>query len=202
MIHQFFKDKRPHNGLSYQAYIERFAKLVDSSAKDANTPAADSKLLKLNLQRFNRIYRTHKLNENLATLISRIEQPQLWMIITHDKCGDSAQLIPIIARLTELNDKIDLKIIMRDSNLHIMDLYLTGKSRSVPKLVAFDVDGNELFQWGPRPVKAQEFYSGGLKDGRDKSELNQELHSWYARDKGASLEMELEEILSELLSAH
>jgi len=36
-----------------------------------------------------------------------------------------------------------------------MDKYLTNGGRVIPKLVAFDKDMNELFQWGPRPEEVK-----------------------------------------------
>jgi hypothetical protein len=78
------------------------------------------------------------------------------MVITETWYGDSAQNLPIIAKAAELNNKIDLRILLRDSNIDIIDHYLTnGQSRSIPILVAFDLDGNELFKWGPRPLTAK-----------------------------------------------
>ena len=48
--------------------------------------------------------------------------------------------------MAELNQKINLKIILRDTNPVIMDLYLTNGTRSIPIFVAFDEKGNELFR--------------------------------------------------------
>jgi len=90
-----------------------------------------------------------------------------------------------------------LRIILRDSNLDIMDLYLTdGKSRSIPKLVAFDEQGNELFQWGARPRQAQELVNRLRSEGMSKEIFLEQLHLWYGRDRGKSLESELKEIIS------
>lgn len=36
-----------------------------------------------------------------------------------------------------------------------MDLHLTNGGRAIPKLIVFDENDNKIFQWGPRPVEAQ-----------------------------------------------
>jgi hypothetical protein len=120
----------------------------------------------------------------------------LWMVITETWCGDSAQNLPIIAKTAELNDKIDLRILLRDSNSDIIDHYLTdGQSRSIPILVAFDLYGNELFKWGPRPDTAKTLVTNLKHDGFSKEEFNQQLHLWYGRNRGKELESELLQIL-------
>ncbi len=118
------------------------------------------------------------------------------MILTESWCGDSAQISPYIA---EQNQRIDLRILLRDENLDIMDQYLTdGKSRSIPKLIAFDCQGNELFQWGPRPAEAQAFVIKAKQDGIPKEHYLGKLHKWYASNKGKAIEDEFKKILVSL----
>ncbi len=156
-------------------------------------------ITKLNLHRSNRIYKTYSVSEHLKKLVTAIDQPQIWMIITEDWCGDSAQNLPYIVKIAELNPLITLKILFRDQNLDVMDLYLTnGKSRSIPKLIAFDENGNELFQWGPRPKLAQEVVDKAINSGLDKNAYLEKLHSWYSEDKGRTLEKEFSILLSNL----
>lgn len=156
-------------------------------------------ITKLNLHRSNRIYKTYSVSEHLKEFVSAIDQPQIWMIITEDWCGDSAQNLPYIVKIAELNPLITLKILLRDQNLDVMDLYLTnGKSRSIPKLIAFDENGSELFQWGPRPKLAQEVVDKAIKSGLDKNAYLEKLHSWYSEDKGRTLEKEFSILLSNL----
>ncbi len=109
---------------------------------------------------------------------------------------DSAQNLPIISKAAELNDRIDLRILLRDSNTDIIDHYLTnGQSRSIPILVAFDIDGNELFKWGPRPDTAKTLVTNLNSDGFSKKEFNQQLHLWYGRNIGQEMESELVRLL-------
>ena len=117
-------------------------------------------------------------------------------MVSEVPCGDSAQNIPYIARIAELNPLIHLRIILRDSNLDIMDLYLTeNKSRSIPKLVAFDENGYELFQWGSRPREAQELVNRLKSEGIPKEKFLEQLHLWYGNDRAKSLEFDFAEIL-------
>ena len=190
---QFFPDERVHEGMNYQHYLE----ISKSELADMNTDnmTAEEKELadtkKLNIHRMTRIDKSYEPGIELRDEIEKITDKQMWMVITENWCGDSAQNLPYIARIASLNMNIELKIILRDSNPDIMDNYLTAGTRSIPKLVAFDKEGNELFQWGARPKAAQELVSDLKAQGFDKKYFLEKLHSWYARNKGADIEKEI-----------
>lgn len=196
MVHQFFVDKRPHNGMTYKEFFKNFENIVGNLSE--NDPDTDK--LKLNFQRIRRIEKSYIVNNELCTRIREINEPQLWMIISENWCGDSAQIIPYLAKFTECNPIIDLRIIERDKNPDIIDLYLTNGTRSIPKLIAFNDNGDELFQWGPRPKEAIELIAKAKSDGKTKEEFLEMLHLWYGRDRGKSLEREFIFLLNQILA--
>ncbi|NNG26999.1 MAG: thioredoxin family protein, partial [Ignavibacteriaceae bacterium] len=81
----------------------------------------------------------------------------------------------------------------------IMDQYLTNGTRSIPKLVAIDQDGNELFRWGARPAAAQQLINELKEKGLQKNEWLVELHKWYTNNRGKEIEKELLVLLKNLL---
>lgn len=93
-----------------------------------------------------------------------------------------------------------MKILLRDSNLDYMDLYLTNGGRAIPKLIAYDENGEELFQWGPRPNEAKELFNRLKNDGVEKSDINKELHLWYGRNRGKEIEKEIFELIKQEVS--
>lgn len=148
----------------------------------------------LNLKRMQRIYKTSPLNDELAQAINNLESVQHWYVITEAWCGDSAQILPVMARIAEAaSGKIQLHIILRDENPAWMKIYHTHGSRSVPKLIAFDEHQKELFIWGPRPKEAQQLLLDWKQNpgGRSWNDYEKELHTWYARDRSGSLQQEL-----------
>ncbi len=198
MAHKFFEEKRPHNGMTYEEFKKTSVEEI-SNIEPEKLEGIDKKYYeyrKINLQRSKRLDKHFQPSEELIEAMKRFDEPQLWMVITETWCGDSAQNLPIIAKAAELNDKIDLRILLRDSNTDIIDHYLTdGQSRSIPILVAFDLDGNEIFKWGPRPDTAKTLVKNLKHDGFSKEEFNQQLHLWYGRNRGKELESELLELL-------
>ena len=182
-------------GIDYNSYKTLFINQVNNQNNLDENEIKYFEYRKINLQRSSRLEKTFTLSRELINEINKIKAPQSWMIITETWCGDSAQSIPILAKAASLNDKINLRIVLRDENLNIMDSYLTNGSRSIPKLVAFDENDNELFQWGPRPQQAQNLMLKMKNDGVPKDEMNKQLHLWYAKDRGKEIEKELIELL-------
>ncbi|GIN73257.1 thioredoxin [Bacillus sp. J14TS2] len=79
------------------------------------------------------------------------------IVITEDWCGDAMVNVPILLRLAE-NADMDVRMILRDQNLELMDQYLTnGTSRSIPIFIFIDQAGKEYAVWGPRADSIQYF---------------------------------------------
>ena len=103
----------------------------------------------------------------------------------------------IVAKIAKINPLVELQIIERDSNLEIMDLHLTNGTRSIPILISFDENENEIFRWGPRPKEAQELVTRLKSEGMEHDAFIEQLHLWYAKNKGVALERELKALLTD-----
>jgi thiol-disulfide isomerase/thioredoxin len=146
---------------------------------------------KINIQRFERIYKTTVLEENLSNAIKNIKNSQAWYLIVEGWCGDCAQIVPVIAKIAEESNNIELKILLRDENSEFMDAYLTNGGRSVPKLISYDKrSGEEIYQWGPRPQKIQEMVKNFKKENPTVShdEFVKNVHTWYSQDRTQSIQ--------------
>ncbi|MCF8260686.1 MAG: thioredoxin family protein [Melioribacteraceae bacterium] len=189
----FIEDGRLENGLEYSDYFDEWKNYVDRTDPESFDLKGKTyyEYKKMNLHRSTRIQKTYKVSDELKEQIQKIDKKQTWMVITEDWCGDSAQILPYIIKMAELNEKIEVKILRRDDNLDIIDSYLTnGVSRSIPKIVAFDEDGNELFQWGPRPQELVDLIIGWKNEGMVKDQFTEKIHLWYARNRGKAIESE------------
>lgn len=183
---------RIHKGISYAQYMDRTkVKLLSANINDFNSEELKTfEYTKLNLQRSLRIEKNYSISPELKAAVSGLEKDQTWVVLTEDWCGDSAQTLPYIAKIAESSRKVELSILLRDSNPDIMDLYLTNGTRSIPKLIAFDRDWNEIFQWGPRPQEARDLFLRLKTQDLPKEKIYEQLHLWYANNKGAAIEHE------------
>ena len=183
--------------LSYEEYLKIFYNQI--SVENSESLNEYDKIhfenRKINFQRTSRLIKTFIPADETKNIFLQIEATQRWFIITESWCGDSAQNLPIIAKLASLSEKINFKIVLRNSNLDFMDLHLTNGKRSIPKLIVFDENDNELFVWGPRPAEAQNLFTKLKNEGVEKSEINKHLHLWYGRNKGKEVEKEIAELV-------
>jgi len=53
---------------------------------------------------------------------------------------------------------MQVRMLLRDQNLELMDQYLTnGTARAIPIFIFIDQEGNERVVWGPRAPKLQQY---------------------------------------------
>lgn len=204
MNYSELKKRIDDKGISYKDFINLTIEEITNTRINDLDPAEIKRFnfKNLNLQRSNRIGRTYIPGEELKHVLSEISEPQLWMVLTENWCGDSAQNLPYIYTMTTLNPLIDLKILTRDSNPDIMDEFLTNGTRSIPILAAFNDEGEELFRWGPRPKAVVSLINQWKSEGMEKSEWTEKLHLWYARNKGEEIEKEFIELINNAVLAH
>ena len=183
---------------SYKEFLQLVTDLLkDGKTTGDNQSAEYIHYAKLNLQRMQRWDKTYELPEEWKAKLRELPQ-QTWWVITEGWCGDSAQNLPVLAKIAAAADgKIQLHIVLRDEHPDIINRYLTNGSRSIPILVAFDKLGNEIFKWGPRPDGAQQLLTNWKKDPQGKSfeDFEIDLQQWYNKDKGNSLLAELQPLL-------
>jgi hypothetical protein len=118
------------------------------------------------------------------------------LVLNEDWCGDSVNIVPIIARLTESVSNMDMRILARDENLDIMDSHLTGKSRSIPIVILLNQKYQECGWWGPRPSPLQKWV---IEKGMllPKEERYKEVRTFYARDHGLTTMNEIVAMLEQ-----
>ena len=198
----FFKTRRPHHGLTYDAF---YAALVEHAGRPLagldRTARRYVFYARYNQERSGRVERAYEVSASLREAVEKIDAPQLWMVLTEDWCSDSAYALPVVVEVAALNPLIELRILLRDDNLDIMDQYLTGASRSIPKLVAFSEDGEELFQWGPRPREAQDLRERLKGEGLSGGEISKKLIAWYDDGGWRQVDDELTEVLEGIAKA-
>ncbi len=132
------------------------------------------------------------MSADLQQLAYQIPAPQTWYVLTEAWCGDAAQNLPVIAKVAGLNPHITLTLLLRDEHPEIMNAYLTHGGKSIPKLIALDDDGNELFTWGPRPQVLQEIVWDYKKNPTvPYTEFLEHAQRWYNTDKTESVQGEM-----------
>jgi glutaredoxin-related protein len=148
---------------------------------------------KLNYARQNRWLKKGVIQNEYIDVILAINTPQEWIIISEPWCGDAAQIVPFIIKLASYNSLIKVNIQIRDQNSEIDD-YLTNGKKSIPKLIVRE-NNKDIFNWGPRPIGAQEVVNSLVNQHADFHEIKEELQKWYNKDEGISIQQEIIDLL-------
>ena len=140
-----------------------------------------------------RLDKTIKLIDGFENEIEKIKEKYTLLVLSEGWCGDAAQALPVINIMTEANDKLDLKIISRDENIDLMNLFLTNGGQAIPKvLVIKQSDLSVVGDWGPRPGVAQQMILDYKKEnGVIDEQAKIDLQKWYLKDKGISTQKEI-----------
>lgn len=181
--HRTFLEK----AISYADYRRNMSAEIATGASSRNAA-----YLPLNDSRMRRIEKTYVPSADAVQHLCRLDRDLHWLVISEHWCGDAAQILPVMNALAEASHgRIRLSIVYRDTNLDLMDLYLTGESRSIPKLIQLNDRAEPLASWGPRPAEAQDLVMALRRDPATASTYAEPLHAWYAKDKQRSTEREL-----------
>ncbi|MGG4452156.1 thioredoxin family protein [Brevibacillus porteri] len=144
--------------------------------------AAYKESMNVNKEELSRVYDQLTFTEEDLAFFGDFSQRN-WkgIVLTADWCGDASLCVPVIQRIAE-ESNVELRFLIRDENLELMDQYLTnGTARAIPIFIFLDQDGYEARVWGPRSPEVQEMITtarAGLPaaDAPDFEEKQKELY--------------------------
>ena len=187
-----------NNSYSYQDYRKMVTDLLqEGKSSGAIQSEALVNYSRLNETRMHRLDKTIVIDQTIVSKFKAIQSKYIWLVIAEGWCGDAAQILPIFNKMSEVSDHIDFKIVFRDDNEALMNLFLTNGSKSIPKLIILDKNALDVIaDWGPRPKGAIDLVQNykdkfGVIDDTTKAELQM----WYLRDKGLSTQKEIMELM-------
>lgn len=185
------------------AFVEYIKLIDDLLAEGKTTGTNQSEAMfgygKLNRHRMQRLEKTVELGDEVIDAVGAVTRKQIWLIITEGWCGDAAQNIPVIEKIAAESDKIETRYILRDENLDLMDQYLTGGARAIPKLIVLDAETLEVLgSWGSRPDSAQKLFYEMKNEGVEKTEILETMQRWYNDDHSRTLQAELIELIAKI----
>jgi len=153
----------------------------------------------LNETRMNRLEKTLTITDEVSEQLKNLKNQYIWLVISEGWCGDAAQLLPVFYKMVQLSDKIEMKIVFRDANAGLMDLFLTNGSKSIPKLIVLDKNTHEVIaDFGPRPKEAFDLVRNYKeKHGAIDETIKTQLQLWYLHDKGFSTQQEILALLQD-----
>jgi thiol-disulfide isomerase/thioredoxin len=173
--------------INYQEYRGQVAiHTAHGTSSGPHQSEALSSYTLLNNSRIKRLDKTLKIDETILEKFQEYYKNVTWLVLTESWCGDAAHSMPVMNKLVTQAKNIDFKVLYRDENKELMNLFLTNGSMSIPKLIVFDNETQEVINdWGPSPLiimnKTKEFKAA---HGTLTPEFKKEIQVWYNQNKG------------------
>ena len=190
------------NSFSYSEYRKTVSDLIAEGKSTGHEQSEDLlRYSELNEARLNRLEKTIAVTEEVKSDLEKLDKKYIWLVLAEGWCGDAAQIVPVIYKMSEVTENVSLKIALRDDNDALMQHFLTNGGKAIPKLLILDADTLEvLADWGPRPHGAKQLIldykaAHGVVDEPAKIELQK----WYLHDKGVAIQNEIIALHKEVL---
>lgn len=188
--------------MTYQQYMalskERFsAKMTTSDDPNYNTEQILG-FTKLNFSRMARLEKTTTLTPEVAEALALVPEPWIWLVVVESWCGDVAQTLPVMQHMADQSGQIELRLLLRDQNLPLIDAHRTNGGRAIPKLICLrQRDLTQLGTWGPRPAALQAEMDHWKSDNLPFDQVIERAHGWYAKDRTHHTQAELADMIRE-----
>lgn len=181
-----------NKGISFANYMELFEEAVAQGRTSGdNQDDLHVNYTKLNLHRSKRVYKHVDVSAELKSTVEAQTEKIFVIVLTEFWCGDAAQNVPMVCKALELSPNVEVKLVFRDENLELMDKYLTNGGRSIPKIIWFNEQFEELGNWGPRPHAAQAEMLRLKSLNAPIEKVIEDMQKWYNADKTKSLQEEI-----------
>ncbi|WP_010135087.1 thioredoxin family protein [Ochrovirga pacifica] len=185
----------------YENYLEQMRNFMKNKATSGVQQTEELiSYTKLNQVRMKRLTKTTQLNDAIINTLGQLNDSYTWLILTESWCGDAAQSLPILNKIAEQSDLIDLKIAYRDENSELMQYFLTNGGEAIPKLIVINQEQKVLADWGPRPSTVSKMVKAYKeKYGKLQPEFKEQLQVWYNKNKGADIIDDINVILLNII---
>ncbi len=186
------------NAISYQVFRDLVATLVSENKSTGLTQTEElSHYSLLNDKRMKRLDKKIILTEETTTLLNNLDEDFIFLVLMESWCGDGAQTLPVINKIASFGSKIELKIVLRDTNDSLMQHFLTNGGKAIPKLLILQKETLKVINsWGPRPQSLTKIVNAYKKEhGSLDAEFKQQIQVWYNKDKGLATQKDITSLL-------
>jgi len=92
-------------------------------------------------------YANSKLTDEEQKFFGGVTGVKYVMMLAENWCGDVHRNSPLIAHICEAMPGAELRVFLRDQNADLRDTFLNNGYQSIPVVVFFDKDWNEIGRW-------------------------------------------------------
>ena len=98
-------------------------------------------------QRTEENYAKTKLTDDERKFFNSVTGVKYAIMLAENWCGDVHRNSPLMAHICEAMQGCELRVFLRDQNADLRDTFLNNGYQSIPVVVFFDKDWNEIGRW-------------------------------------------------------
>lgn len=118
-----------------------------------------------------------------------------FLVVAIDRCGDSMNSVPYLAKLAELVPGIDLRIVLPVNGRVAQESHKSLDGRNAtPTIVLLDASGRDMGCIVELPKEIRD-WAHGVRKTVSSDSLHAGIAAFYARDKGRGITTEAVELL-------
>ncbi|MFW9927283.1 MAG: thioredoxin family protein [Candidatus Thorarchaeota archaeon] len=106
-------------------------------------------------------YNGFQVIEHDIDLLRSIQNNIRILVISTDRCDDTAGNLPILAKMVELTPKLELRILNSDTNARYHQNFKVNGKRKTPVVLFLNTKLEELCRWVERPNAAYKIINEG-----------------------------------------
>jgi hypothetical protein len=92
-------------------------------------------------------YAKSRLTDDERRFFGGVSQVRYVVMLAENWCGDVHRNSPLIAHICEAMQNCELRVFFRDKETDLRDTFLNNGYQSIPVVVFFDKDWNEIGRW-------------------------------------------------------
>ena len=136
-------------------------------------------------------YKNAQVPDALVAKMESVAGTWRLLVVAEDYCGDSANTIPYLAKLVDLADNLDLRIIRSDVGKEVMEAHRTPDGRAAtPTVILLNDRFEEAGCFIERPSTLQAWFLDQQKK-LEEDDLYEQKYAWYDKDQGQHTNAEI-----------
>ncbi len=170
------------NALTFDEYV----KVSEERAADKSDENREfHEYYELGLHRLLRTLKTFKQDPAQVEMLKSKNFDGKLLIISEPWCGDASATVPAVSKFFEAVG-VQVRIFLRDSDVSLIDQYLTNGTQSIPKILILNADDEVKAVWGPRPAYGNQLLKKFKENPETypREEFYNDLQVYYAKNRG------------------
>ncbi|MFP6617074.1 MAG: thioredoxin family protein [Candidatus Hydrogenedentota bacterium] len=124
---------------------------------------------------------SYQLDADTESCLAALGRTVNVLCIAEDWCPDVVRHVPILQKMADSSEKINVRYVMRSDQLEIFSRYLTAGGEAVPKFIFLSQEFVECGAWGPMPTACRRLIARGRACG-DIAAARESVSALYKSD--------------------